>query len=91
MIHTPTSLEKIASEAMHEVLRASRLYRKHNSPHEAYAILKEEVDEFWDEVKKEIHDNAAMRKELIQIAAMAMRTIHDLKLNPDSVPKRSAR
>ncbi len=43
------------------------------SLHEAYAVLLEEVDELWDEVKKkeELRDKENIRLELLQIAAMA--------------------
>ena len=52
------------------------------SLHEAYAIILEEVDELWDEVKKKSsnRDPKAVRSELIQIAAMAVRAIYDLDL-----------
>jgi hypothetical protein len=64
-----------------------RLHGPLASAHEAYAVLVEEMDEFWDEVKKrsENRDKLAMRTELIQIAAMACRAIHDLGL-PGSKP-----
>ena len=50
------------------------------SEHEGYAILKEEFDELWDEIKKNPRkrDKAALRKEAIQVAAMACRFIEDL-------------
>lgn len=62
-----------------ELDRAMKAYPKINSPHEGYAILKEEVDELWDEVKKKqaVHDKEAMRKECVQIAAMAIRFMLD--------------
>ena len=46
-----------------------------NSAHEAFAILKEEVDELWDHVKtnQKRRDIVAMKKEAIQVAAMALR------------------
>ena len=46
------------------------------SNHEGYAVLLEEVDEAWDEIKRD--DSAKARKEMIQVAAMAIRFIVDL-------------
>ena len=52
------------------------------SAHEAFAVLLEEVEEFKVEVfkKRSVRDPAAMRSELVQIAAMAVRAAVDLKL-----------
>ncbi len=46
-----------------------------HTAHEGYAVLLEEVDELWDEVKKKPknRDSAKMKAECIQIAAMALR------------------
>lgn len=46
-----------------------------NTAHEGYAVILEEVDELWDEVKKKPknRDSAKMKAECIQIAAMALR------------------
>lgn len=46
-----------------------------NSAHEGFAVLAEEVDELWEHVKtnQRKRDLKAMRKEAIQVAAMAMR------------------
>lgn len=53
-----------------------------NSSHEAYAVILEEVDEFWEEVKKKksMRDPVKMRGELVQIAAMCQRAAEDLGL-----------
>lgn len=63
-----------------EVENSCRLFPSMNSAHEAYSVLLEEVDEFWEHVKTNAkrRDIAAMRKELIQVAAMAIRAIHDV-------------
>lgn len=51
-----------------------------NSAHEAWAVLFEEVDKLWDEVKikQGSRDVAKMRKEAVQAAAMALRFIVDI-------------
>lgn len=46
-----------------------------NSPHEGYAVIKEEVDELWDAVKA--NDLTAARIEAVQVAAMALRFLTD--------------
>lgn len=65
-----------------ELQRARKLHAPMGSPHEAYAVILEEVDEFWSEVKlrPDVQDHGAMRSELIQIAAMACRAVADLRL-----------
>jgi hypothetical protein len=61
----------------------SRARAKHapemNNAHEAYAVIFEELDEFWDEVRAQKHDPAKMLKELVQTAAMCARAAEDLK------------
>jgi NTP pyrophosphatase (non-canonical NTP hydrolase) len=51
-----------------------------NSAHEGYAVLLEEVDELWEEVrkKKSVRSKKRMEEECIQIAAMAIRFIADV-------------
>lgn len=53
---------------------------KFHSTHEGYAVLKEEVDELWDEIKvsKSYNANMLMVKEAVQVAAMAIKFIENL-------------
>mgnify|MGYP000894370204 CR=1 FL=1 len=73
-------IDKLLNEVNTEINRAMALYPKFNSTHEGYAVILEELDEVWEEVKKSkvSHGNESMRKELIQVAAMALRFINDL-------------
>jgi hypothetical protein len=61
---------------------ATRIHGNFNSAHEAYGVLLEEVDEFWDEVRKNsvYRNKANMLKELTQISAMAHKAALSLKL-----------
>ena len=51
-----------------------------HSPHHGWALLHEEMDELWDEIRKknEFRDKEAMREEAMQIAALAIRFMTDL-------------
>lgn len=65
-----------------EVVRAETLHMPLNSHHEAYAVIQEEVDEYWGEVKLKASERSpsAMLTELIQTAAMACRAATNLGL-----------
>jgi NTP pyrophosphatase (non-canonical NTP hydrolase) len=68
-------------DVMTEVLRAKSLFpTDFVNQHEGYAVLLEEVDELWVEVKKnqKVYDLEAQRKEAIQVAAMAIRFATEL-------------
>lgn len=64
-----------ALDACDEATRASGKWPPMNSAHEGYAVILEELDELWDHVKTKQgkRDLTAMRKEAIQVAAMAVR------------------
>jgi len=51
-----------------------------NSDHEAYAVILEELDEYWEEVRKKRceRNEENIVVELRQTAAMCIRAIHDL-------------
>ena len=65
-----------------EVSRACRKHPPLHSLHEAYAVLLEELDEFKAQVWQQAaaRNQQAMLLELVQIAAMAMRTALDCGL-----------
>jgi hypothetical protein len=68
----PSAYATVGAEIVAEIERARRKHAPMRGPHEGYAVLLEEVDELWDEVKRRDPDLAAMRKEAIQIAAMGL-------------------
>lgn len=72
--------EEILAAVQAEFDFASEKYPAMNTPHEGYAVLLEEVDELWAHVKvKQGRRNLeAMRKEAIQVAAMALRFAFDV-------------
>lgn len=70
----------ITHEVLFELNRARKKHPKDfNSAHEGFAILDEERDELWDEVKgNDPKRREKMRAEAIQIAAMAIRFVEDV-------------
>jgi len=66
----------------HELESARAKFERMHSAHEAYAVILEELDEFWDQVR--LRDSARSRErmlnELVQVAAMAERAADDLGL-----------
>lgn len=69
-----------AMDAVKELRAAQEKFPPFNSAHEGYAVLDEERFELWLEVmaKQGARDLAKMRKEAIQVAAMAMRFVIDV-------------
>ena len=65
-----------------ELISARAKWAPQHSAHESYAVILEELDEFWEEVrkKKSERSNVRMLSELVQIAAMAQRAAEDLGL-----------
>ena len=74
-------LYKAFEDIVHgEAFRAMKAFPKFNSAHEGFAVLKEEVDELWETVRMKQSDTQRpemMKREAIQVAAMAMRFLHD--------------
>ena len=51
-----------------------------NSAHEAYAVILEELDEFWELVrqKRSDRDPQEIKKELVQIGAMVIKALQSI-------------
>jgi hypothetical protein len=80
-----TPIERAVSEVTEELARARTRFPRFNSSHEGYAVLLEEVDELWDEIKR--NDPVRGRCEAIQVAAMAIRLILDCYTDPDAAQR----
>lgn len=72
--------DKLSAAVNLEYSTAIEKYKPMASLHEGYAILLEEVEELWDEIKKKPkkRNEEKLRKEAIQVAAMALRFLADL-------------
>lgn len=79
---------QVSLEVIAELVKARERFADMSSAHEGAAVIQEEFEELWDTVKahKVFHrthkirsdDAAKMRKEAIQVAAMAIRFITDV-------------
>ena len=63
----------IYDEIEQEIYTAREKFPAFHSQHEAYAVILEELDEFWECVKHDIQG----RHELIQVAAMCVAAIRE--------------
>ena len=70
-------VEYAALEVCAEVERAQAKFPPFKSHHEAYAVLLEEVEEFWDAIKANDYKNS--RAEAVQVAAMALRYLAEFE------------
>jgi len=67
-------------EVMYEFCRAKNLHPNWKSSHEGWALIKEELDELWDEIRRKEKDQDffQMRTEAMQVAAMGIRFMIDI-------------
>ena len=72
--------QKLIGLVRGELYRAAECFDSFSSAHEGWAVIKEEVDELWDEVKRKQNTRSIekMRAESVQIAAMAIRFALDI-------------
>ncbi len=75
-LQTPTWIDRFDLDIRlrAECVRGQEKHGKLQSAHEVYAVLLNELEEFWDSIKE--HDPDPY--ELLQIAAVAYRGIEDL-------------
>lgn len=72
-----SAVTEVVMEIADEYLRASERFGPFNSAHEGYAVILEELDEAWDEIKANSSERAI--EEMIQVGAMAMRFVIDMR------------
>ncbi len=74
------TIDEIMESVKIELLKAQERFPPFHSTHEGYAVILEELDEMWEEIKlhhpfKPTHK---LFKEAIQVAAMAIRFVYDI-------------
>jgi hypothetical protein len=76
-------LDAALAEVRAEVLRAIEKHAPMNSAHEGYAVILEELDELWAEVKADQGYGPSACVEALQTAAMAVRYLTDISRWPE--------
>ena len=70
--------ENIIQKIHEEFNNAKVKHKDFETYHHGYAVILEELDELWDEIKKQKPNKENLKKEATQIAAMCIRFITDL-------------
>lgn len=68
-------------EVLAELVKARAAHVPMTSIHEGHAVIREEFEELWDEIKMKNPDGIRIRKEAVQLAAMALRFLIDVVPN----------
>jgi hypothetical protein len=84
----PVTKEQFFAMVETEINNAQSRFPPLNSLHEAYAVLLEEVDEVFEQMKlkESKRDHDLLIKELVQVASCALRTVLDVVNDPNKVP-----
>lgn len=65
-----------------ELERATARFDRFHSPHEGWAVIREELDELWSHVRADTGRGRDAMVEAVQIATMALRYVYDLGQEP---------
>lgn len=68
----------IIKDMQSEYRLAANKFGPFTTYHHGYAVLLEEMDELWEEIKKKKPNKHRLRSEATQVGAMVIRFIHDL-------------
>lgn len=78
MEFTDEQINRIMIDVKAELYSANNKFPPFNSSHEGYAVLLEEVDEMFDDIKKDLISHSIL--EALQVAAMAIKYIASMEL-----------
>jgi hypothetical protein len=76
----PRREDKVITDFIIEIDEGVDKFGNYRSYHEAYAVILEEVDELWDELKKRDKNKGLIYGEAIQVAATAYRLAEEIYL-----------
>ena len=71
-------LDRTIEDVVAELHRAQKRFPPFHSAHEGYAVILEEEQELWDEIRLKSGTPEGRRTEAVQLAAMALRFLLDV-------------
>ena len=71
-------MTQVVTDVLDELERATAKFGAFASTHEGYAVILEELDELWLEVRSKTGTKESQYAEAMQVAAMALRFMRDL-------------
>lgn len=71
--YSEEKLDMMLNAVKKEVLDATSKFGPFNSPHEGYAVIQEELEELWDDIKADKGRQPDAYHEAKQVAAMGIR------------------
>ena len=83
-------VDQVLARVREELFKACMKHRGMASPHEGISVIREEVDELWEEVKIDEGGGQLAIKEALQIAAMGARYVMDLENKSEATYNRTA-
>ncbi len=75
-------LRDVLAEIGTQLQKAQAKHAPMHGPHEGYAVILEELDELWEEVRAQKQYKEKMRHEALHVAAMAARFVIDVCATP---------
>lgn len=77
-IYRSVRLLELPKDVIEELRVATGAHGPMRSAHEGYAVILEEVDELWEEVRTRNHSRERLYTEAKHVAAMALRFMRDV-------------
>ena len=71
------TINRLQEEISSEMQRGDKKYGPHPGPKRGFGALRAEFNELWTEIEAEDANPVSIRKEAVQVAAMALKFLRD--------------
>ena len=84
-ISVPHEIATTIEDIVAELAQAEARFGPMASAHEGYAVIKEELDELWEQIRLKSGTAEGRRTEALQVATMALRFLKDISGDPNKM------